>query len=220
MGYNDEFAGSIVLDVETVACPDAASLLDPVRAPSNYKDPAKIAAYQTEKLAERVETAGLEADLCEVVAVGFLVEDAPVRTATREEVDEADLLELVWQHIRQRRIVGFNVLGFDLPVLIRRSQLLGITVPHVNLDRYRTPHVDLMERLTFNGKLTTRSLAFYCRRFGISCDDTVNGSDIARLVAEGDWSAVEGHVRADVIKTAALAKRLGYLSTVNAEVLA
>lgn len=212
MGYNNDGASKIVLDIETCASPDAAAFLDPVKAPANYKDPEKIKTYCAEEFDKRVATAALEADLCEVVAIGFLFEHDPQgRALTRVSENEASLLDELWHAVDRRSIIGFNCLGFDLPVLIRRSQLLGVSYPDLNLDRYRTPHVDLLERLTFNGKLTYRSLAFYCRRFGIPCEDTVKGADIAQLVAAGDWGAVASHCRADVEKTAALARRLGWL---------
>lgn len=214
MGFNDEGARRIVIDIETVASPDAATFLDPVKAPANYKDPAKIAAYCDEKRIAQVEGAGLEPDLCEVVAIGLQLGDQP-EVFTRVDRGEADLLTVLWRHIDRRAVIGFNVLGFDLPVLIRRSQLLGVAYPDLNLDRYRTPHIDLLERLTFHGKLTYRSLAFYCRRFAIPCEDPTTGKDIAALVAANDWQTVADHCRADVQKTAALAARLGWLELVS-----
>lgn len=213
MAYNDELSGAIVLDLETVASPDAEAFLDPIKAPGNYKDEAKIAAYKAEKLVEVVGKAALEPDLCEVVAVGWQL-DEETHAFTREDLGEASLIQKLWNAVGQRRVIGFNALGFDLPVLIRRSQLLGLSYPNLNLDRYRTPHLDLLERLSFNGKLTYRSLSFYCRRFGVQIEDAVNGADIAGLVAAEDWTAVAAHVRADVEKTAALATRLGWLAPI------
>ena len=217
MGYNDSLSGHVVLDLETVAAPGCAEWLDPPKAPSNYKDPAKIAAYVEEARAKQIETAGLEPDLCEVVAVGFRHPEHVTASAvyTRMDGDEADVLDYLWDAIRGRVVVGFNVLSFDLPVLIRRSQLLGVPVPNISLDRYRTPHIDLLERLSFNGKLTYRSLGFYCRRFGIDVPDSVSGAQVAALVAANDWPAVAAHCRADVDKTAALAQRLGLLPRVS-----
>jgi len=222
MGYEQEYANRIVIDLETVASPDAALFLDPVRAPANYKDEAKIAAYKSEKLAEIVGKAALEADLCEIVAVGWWIEGQDgCRSYTRADLNEVGLIESTWAAIEAadtdfgvRTIIGFSVLGFDLPVLIRRSQLLDVRYPYINMDRYRTPHIDLIERLTFNGKLTYRSLAFYCRRFGIPCQDAIHGSEIGALVAANDWAGVQAHNLADVDKTARLAHRLGYLRTV------
>lgn len=215
MGFNDENTGKIVIDIECIGSPGAKDFLDPVKAPSNYKDPVKIAAYCAEEFDKRVATAALEADLCEVVAVGWQHPDTPAIVYTRDKSDEAELIAALWDEIDQRAIIGFNILGYDLPVLIRRSQLLGVTYPNLNLDKYRSPHIDLLRRLTFNGELTYRSLGFYLRRFGIPHDDKAKGSDIAQMVAEGRWADVASHCRADVEGTAALARRLGWLPQVE-----
>lgn len=214
MGYEDEQAERIVIDIETISAPDAAEYLklEEIEAPSNYKDPIKIADYIGQKRRERIEKAGLEADLCEVVAVGWLRDTYGVATAyTRQDVSEREMLEALWSVVGFRATIGFNTLGFDLPVLIRRSQLLGIAHPTLDLGKYRSPHIDLMEKLNMQGRLATRSLAFYCRRFSIPSTDQTSGADIAQMVAAGNWNGVEAHCRADVEKTAALARRLGYL---------
>jgi hypothetical protein len=213
MGYHEEFTGSVVFDLETIGSPEAETFLDPVQAPANYKDEAKIAAYCAEKRVKQIADAGLEPDLCEVVAVGFYEPDLslPVSVWTRADCDEATLLRRAWTMLGSRLIVGYNVLGFDLPVLIRRSQLLGVPVTAVNLDRYRTPHIDVLERLSFHGKLTYRSLKFYAKRFGIPITDQTTGADIGDLVAKQDWAAIAAHCASDVTATAQLAQRLGWL---------
>ena len=214
MGFNNELAGRVVFDLEAVACPDAREFLDPIKAPRHYKDVAKIAAYAEEKLAEIIGDAALDPDLCEIVAVGFMDEDEPEpRVWTRADVPEIVMLKMAWECLRDRAVIGHNVLGYDFPVLIRRSQLLGIAHPAVNLDKYRTPHVDLQQKLSFNGARPWRSLSFYKRRFKLDVpDDPVKGEDIARLVAAGDWAAVKQHCYCDLLTTAALARRLGYLT--------
>lgn len=219
MAFNNELTRRVVLDLETVGCPEAKAFLDPVSAPANYKDEKKIAEYCAEKSAEQVQRAALEPDLCEIVAIATQVEGGEIVALTREDASEIELIQQVWREIVDRTVLGFNVLGFDLPVLIRRSQLLGLRHPMLNLDRYKTPHIDLLERLSFNGKLKYRSLGFYARRFGIPTEDTTKGADIARMVADGDWQGVNTHVRCDVATTTALAQRLGYL-TVPVEAVA
>lgn len=215
MSYNDEqLWPRLVLDLETCALADADGFLEPVAAPSNYKDPEKIRAYQEEKRIELLGRCALDPDLCRVVAVGLWAdtEKPEVWSLDEDDDDEEQLIGRAWKAIRQAQaVIGFNILGFDLPVLIRRSQYLGIAVPSINLDRYRTPHVDLMERLSFNGKLRYRGLDFYCKRFEIDVPDAHAGKDIAELIAGADWPAVVKHCEADVIKTRALAQRLGYI---------
>lgn len=218
MGYNEEFAESVIFDLESCAAPSVEDLLDPVRAPSNWKDREKIAAYQTEKLAERIATASLEPDLCEIVALGYQRGSGSPEVLTRDNADEAFMLTWFWEMTHRARFVGFNILQFDLPVLIRRSQLLGVEYPAINMDRYRTPHVDLLDRLSFQGKIPFRSLGFYCRRFNVPSADTVAGTDIPGLVARGDWDLVKSHCEEDITKTALLAARLGWFQMAGSEV--
>lgn len=218
MSYNDEQIGPrVVIDIETCSLHDAEAFLEPVAAPSNYKDPEKIRAYQDEKRAELLGRCALDPDLCRVIAVGLWSQDDPdasVWALDEDNQDEAAIIDHAWRAIRQAQaVIGFNILGFDLPVLIRRSQYLGIPTPNINLDRYRTPHVDLMERLSFNGKLRYRGLDFYCKRFGIDVPDRYSGQQIAELVAAEDWAGIVQHCQADVRKTHALAQRLGFMPT-------
>jgi len=221
MAYDNELSGQVIVDIETCAMPDAGVYLDPAEAPGNYKDEAKIAAYIADKQQKQIAEAGLEPDLCEIVAVGFLADDLDLsRVYTRADTDERGLIILLLNAIGNRSVVGFRSLSFDLPVVIRRAQYLGIPCPDFSLDRYRSPHLDIAERLSFNGKITWRSLSFYCRSFGIPHDDTVKGKDITGLVAAHDWEAVAAHCRSDVEATAALARRLGWVRPVSAQAVA
>jgi DNA polymerase elongation subunit (family B) len=218
VGFNSQNAalGKLVLDIETMPVDGADGFLEAVSAPANYKDPDKIAAYQVEKLSEQLARAALDPDLCALAAVGYQYEDDPLVVYTFGDTSEPDMLAAVWENVEMcDAVIGYNVLNFDLPVLIRRSQYLGVKVPvrGMALDRYRTPHVDLMQRLSFDGKLKFRGLDFYCRRFNVEVPDEHCGKDIGALVQAADWAGVAAHCRADVAKTRALAIRLGYIRT-------
>lgn len=208
-----------VLDIETVGVGDCADYLDPPSAPANYKDPDKIAAYVAEAAATQVRRAALDPDLCRVVAIGYRPMEAEASTVLLcdSEPDETIQLRRLWKMLGTQRTVTFHGFGFDLPVLLRRSQLLGVPAPDISLDRYRSPHVDLLQRLTFNGAIAAHSLTFYAKRFNLpgAGADPVSGKDIDRLVTAGDWAAVEAHCRADVDLTHALALRLGCIPTLE-----
>src|SRR4030095_6979078 len=108
--------GRVVIDIECVASPQAAEVLDPVRAPGNYKDPVKIAQYVADEFEARVKRAGLEADLCEVVAVGFLREhDYEPMVLTRHDAEERALLWRFWGEIGSAATIGFNSPAYALP---------------------------------------------------------------------------------------------------------
>lgn len=209
-----------IIDIETCGLPEAKDFAEPVAAPANYKDPEKIAAYIAEEQARQVSRAGLDLDLCRVVAVGLQREGASgvqVLTA-QDENEERGLLTALWSQllkIQHPVLVGFNHVAFDLPVLMRRSLYLNVAYPRLSLDKYRTPHIDIMQHLTWNGLVKARSLKFYAKRFGIRFDDAISGADIGGLVERGEWDQVIAHVTSDVELTAALARRVGVLAPVE-----
>jgi hypothetical protein len=217
----------LIVDIETVPLPDVAQWLEPVEAPSNYKDPDKIAAYLAAERKKQIEKAALDPDLCQIVAIGLwrfardVVPAWPEPVVLTTEFDhEQDLLKTIWREVGEREpVVGFNIQGFDLPVLLRRSLYLGVTPrAHLSVNRYRPGRViDLMQRLAFEGAQRYRSLTFYCQRFGITVEDDVTGADTAALVAAGDWDRVLAHCRADLRKTKALAVAMGVWTAPPAE---
>lgn len=220
MGYENENAARIVFDIETAPLAEAVDYLEPADAPSNYKDPIKIAAYVAEKNAANLDKCGLDVDLCRVVAIGYQFEGETAHVLTADDTNEADTLRLWWSIVGDRHLVGFNCLAFDLPVLFRRSLYLGVEWPRIGIDRFKHPQVtDLMQMLSFNGALDYRGLAFYARRFGFKTSDTMTGADVAQAVAEGRYADVEKHVRSDIQITASLAERLGVFHLTPAAVL-
>ena len=104
------------------------------------------------------------------------------------------------------------MLGFDLPVLMRRSLYLRVPCPTLNLDRYRSPHIDLYNRLTYNGMFQeqghSQSLKFYLSRLNIPNDDPYTGEQVYDLVTAGDWDAVRYHNYCDVLGEHRLYQRL------------
>jgi len=220
MGLNNENSPSgagrwMAVDIETVPMVGLeAYLTEPIEPPSNYKDPEKIAAYIAQKRQEQIDRAGLDLDLCEVVCIAGQFADRGW-VQTRETASEAELISGLWRFVAtlQREgadLVGFNLLGFDLLVLLRRSLYLGIVPPPIRVDRYRHEGVvDVLDVLSFGRRELMRSLSFYCKRFGIAHDDTITGKDIAPLVAAGEWAKVAAHCADDARATAELAVRIG-----------
>ena len=125
----------LFFDIETTANADAIALLPEPSAPANYKDQVKIAQYITEKKAEQIAQAPLDADLGKVIAISLqngiessvevhLIGDPETKT-------ESDLIRWFWSLFAKAdgRSCGYNIIGFDLPYLLRRSFDLGIQVP-------------------------------------------------------------------------------------------
>jgi hypothetical protein len=210
----------LIVDLETAPIDDAATYVEPVSAPSNYKDEAKIAAYVAEKQGEQVSKCALDPDLCRIVALGSMRPDdvEPRVDICPSEVGEALALESFWRrmepHSFHATLVGFNLLNFDARILLRRSLYLGVKAPDLQVERWKHPQIeDLMLRLCWNDPYKAHSLSFYVNRFGLpAVDDDVTGADIGELVKAGDWPKVAQHCRADVLRTLYLARRLGVVS--------
>ncbi len=178
----------LFFDIETAVNLDALAFLPEPTAPANYKDAEKIAQYVSEKRAEQVLQAPLDADLGMVTAIAMqrgLENAAEVYLVGDEEtLDEKALLECYWRSFAQLdgRACGYNVLGFDLPYLLRRSFALGINVPMLpRLAKYQIePVVDLMGILYNWGN--ARSLKWVCKRYGIpNALPDLDGSKVAGM---------------------------------------
>jgi hypothetical protein len=210
----------LVLDLETTAITEIDQFADDVRIDSRLKDPVKIA----EARAAALEKAALDMDLARIVCTGLWAstDNAP-DSITEDEHDEPWQVADAWNAITEcighgGQIVGYNLLGYDLPLLTRRAQYLSVPHQPIDLNKYRPGAVlDLQNVLSFSGAKPFRPLAFYCRRFGIDIPDSTSGADMPALIAAGDWPAVRAHNLADLRRTQALAERLGYIGPALAE---
>lgn len=212
----------LLVDIECVGISDAATYLEPIEAPSNYKNQDAIDKYIAEATARAVDRCALDPDLARIVALGtgdWNGHDHVV--ICQDEKQEKEALEVLWHRVVNaagvvhRTLVSFNGFGYDLPVLMRRSQYLGVKHPILSIDRYRSPHLDLMQRLTFNGAIKAHRLRFYASRFGMAVEDPHTGAEIAELVKAGDWSGVESHCLADLAQTRFIAQKLGLIPSLE-----
>jgi predicted PolB exonuclease-like 3'-5' exonuclease len=221
MGFNDEHARRwICFDLETCPREDIEGFIPTPEAARNLKDPVKIAADLEEKRAEQLAKLGLDWNLNRIVAIGWQTELMTSPYVAITSLVEWMLLDKFWHEARGRRLIGFNARTFDVPVLIQRSRLLGVSYRSVNLARFGRGEVtDLSDMLTFDDAPCTyvmkRTLTNFCKLFGVTTpDDPVEGKDIAALVQAGEWDAVRHHVKVDVLKTVGLARKLGVIPAV------
>lgn len=143
----------VVFDIETGPLPEERlrASLPPFDAAEvkcgNLKDPEKIAAKIAEAKAsyetDFFERAALRAETGRVVAIGLgrcddldghLVHYIEGVAPGGELPDEKTLLEWFWEVFVEYVetdccFCGFNIVGFDVPFLLRRSWLNGVTVP-------------------------------------------------------------------------------------------
>lgn len=217
----------LVLDIETLPISNAADFvaLDDISAPSNYKDEAKIAAYVAAEREKRIADAALDLDLARLCAIGLAVHPASSwpfgsqAAVVRDEESEGRELEALARELDPHSrdfatLITFAGHRYDLPLLMRRAKYLGVPFPRLNLDRYRSPHIDLYDELTMKGAIKAHSLRWYMRRHGwtdlLDADPLKNGgADVATAAAEGRWDDIAAHVRVDVLGTLRLAVWMG-----------
>lgn len=227
---------AIIFDAETYRVPDAADFLDPIPEPPPVKadgrltDAAKIAADLAKKevarLAdwqaakdEQLAKCSLDPYTARIVTLGWswAGEEIVHLRECRTESQEAEALREFWAITVEPRsqavvpLIGFNSRTFDLPLMLTRSLLLGVKAPILNLDRWRSPHPDVMLALTHNGALKPHTLRWYARRFRLPMDDAFSGEHVGGLVEDGNFDAIGKHCTWDVETCKALAIRLGII---------
>ncbi len=201
----------LVFDIETAADLAAVAALPEPKAPGNLKDPVKIAAAIEEKKAEQAAMAALDPDTATITAIGMAVVDVyPIGNGMdyvlqgmllgdEETLTEAVLLAKFWAAFAETggRAAGYNIIGFDLPVILRRSFELGVKpnlARPIQMAKYRTePILDLMGVL-YNWD-RARGLKWVCKRYGIPNPlPELNGS----MTTEMDRDTLREYVMNDV----------------------
>lgn len=191
----------------------------------NFKDPEKIAAKIAEAKAaherDYFDRAALRADTGRVVAigVGYDVDGQFIQGVGRESndfEDEALLLEWWWETFTEyadegRAFVGFNLLNFDVPFLLRRSWLYGVQVPRsvfASGGRYLNDRhfIDLMQVWQAGSRNDSISLDRLARFLGVG-EKNGSGADFHKLWESDRTKAIE-YLANDLRLTLACAGRL------------
>jgi len=204
-----------VFDIETGPLPDIIldALMPEFEAGANLKDPDKVAADIAKKKLKFKEDAALSPLTGRVLAVGFLPDFGEPPLILCDD-DEAVLLASVWNHFRtaggSRRpsFVGFNIAGFDLPFLVKRSWILNVPVPpNVRQGRYWADwFIDLRETWQLGDRQSSGSLDAICRAMGLG-EKNGSGAEFAKLWSE-DRAKALAYLVNDLEMTSKLAARL------------
>ena len=194
----------LFFDLETIANLDNVQHMPDPEAPGNLKDPEKIKAALEAKRQDQIDRAALDPDYGEITTIGFATR--PDGEITVLHGSESQMLKDFWTALEScaGRCVGYNILSFDLPYLLRRSMAHAVTVPYLNLAKYRTePVTDLMGILYNWGP--AKGLKQVARLYGlpVACPE-INGAMVGSLPLD---KIIEYQV-SDVKLTIALWKRM------------
>jgi hypothetical protein len=223
----------LILDIETLPISNAAEFvsMDDIAAPANWKDPEKINGYCEAERQKRISAAALDMDLARVCAIGLASDRMEPKAILCQDdaVEASELAELgndldqFKAHSELLSIITFNGHAYDLPLLMRRAKYLSVPFPRINLDRYKSQHIDLYEELRMKrNDIKAHGLRWYMRRLGwtdlLEADPLKNGgADVAQAAAEGRWDDIAGHVLVDIKGTLRLAQWLGVVPATVAE---
>ena len=135
-----------------------------------------------------LDRAALSAITGQVLAIGVLGKQVAI--LSREDRTEEEMLVAFWKTYSdfrkngERKMVGFNLRGFDIPFLFQRSIILEVDVPEgvFEKDRYLgSGFIDLRDRWNACGN-QEGSLNDICRACGIGAKpDDVHGKDFHRF---------------------------------------
>ena len=143
------------LDIETTKNPAMEPYrMDGASPPKRYKRPEAIDKWFAEEADRRLERMPLDIDHAQITVIAYAIDEKePVVLSCLDSQDkEHELLGVFWTAwlaYDYPRFCGYNILDFDLPIIIRRSWRWGITPPRIiDLRRYSTDTVvDLMQLL-------------------------------------------------------------------------
>jgi len=128
-----------------------------------------------------------------------------------DDADEKELLERFWDKWREITggdkhygIVGFNIKNFDLPFIVNRSFIHGVTIQPFTIK----PVIDIREKVNaYKYGKTRGKLKEYAAMLGLPVMD-VDGSDVADLHYGGERDKIAEYLRNDLLITDSLYQRL------------
>ncbi len=189
----------------------------------NTKDPAKRKGideiHEKEWFPKLLEKAALDPCIGTVCAVGIISEGDKIDISTAQDTSETEMIQDAWKvyhGIKQGATVSHIIAGhflhtFDLPFLIRRSQILGITVPtDIMIGRYfNKTFVDTAKMWSFYEPHQYPSLEFVARVLNVSRPrlHNVEGKNF-RKVLKSDPEKAINYLEDDLYETYAIAQRL------------
>lgn len=151
-------------------------------------------------IAAQRKTMSVTPEFCRIVALGWSLgsEAKSLVLGQQPHVTEQHILQAFWELAKMAKTVcGFNILGFDLPVIFVRSILLDVApTRQFDLKPWGTDVCDLMaKRFPKSGSMGLKRIA---AAMGMEIDaGDVDGSQVEELF-KSDPEMVGKYVRSDV----------------------
>ena len=205
-----------------------------IKAPSNYKDVAKIEEYISAKRVEveasfddRYRKTSFDGAMGQIVCISVAADDSlPLNLYSSDwKNSERVLIEQFYKYItmsyfpsqnQRPTFIGHNIIGFDLRFLFQRSVMLNIKPPMIIPFKAKPWDDSVFDTMTAWAGVGNRvSLAKLCKVFdldakGTEIGDEIDGSKVWDFVREGRIEDVAKYCGGDVVRTRAIHKRLTF----------
>ncbi len=211
------------LDVLDMLKEDAERAKAEIRAPSNYKDEAKIAEYIAAKCAEvdaaideKYRKTALDGTYGEICVIGIAVDDNdPVTLSMGDEaailINFNRALQDAFEPNDRMKWIGHNLVNFDLPFLQKRFIINGIK-PSLHIPFNTRPYsefvFDTMNQWAGYGNRI--SLDRLARALGFGGKGDFDGSMVWDAVRNGEIERVAQYCADDVLLTRDIYKRMTF----------
>jgi 3'-5' exonuclease len=202
----------VIIDIETIPSETMPDILE-IKAPANYKDPAKILAYQTENQLEVYKKQALDSMKGRIIIIGICYQDKI--SVYEMEGLEGQLMvdfESIMTNLRDEinetpHFVGWNISNFDLPWLWRKAIQYNLPslrrlIPKDNRNLY----TDLMKVWAADYKDYV-SLSDCADFLGIEHGKD-SGADVYDYWKAGDIDKIIEHCRQDILTTKQVYERI------------
>jgi hypothetical protein len=231
---------NIYFDIETIPAQDPAAielikadiekqkLL--VKAPSNYKDEEKIAAYvkaEVEKLEAEFDATyrktSFDGGLGEICCIGYAIDDNDARSIYGDT--EFNILNKFYRSLQEHynpssqqrpKFIGHNIVNFDLRFIFQRSVMVGVRPPMMipfNAKPWDESIFDTMTAWAGHGNRV--SLDKLCKIFNIpqkgsEIGEEMDGSKVWDFYQDGRIEEIAIYCEGDVERTRQAYKRMTF----------
>lgn len=156
------------------------------KARKGFLDAIKAGKETKDAYGKFIKQLSVNPMFCRMVVFGYAQGNGePVAIPCLSPTEEKICLEKFWQFAAAAEtICGFNHRSFDLPVILVRSIIHGVS-PSIQLDlrKYGSTNVlDLMQLLYGDNLSKTMGLKQTCELFGIEVGNDMDGSQVNELV--------------------------------------
>lgn len=211
-------SATVYLDIETIPTQESVMqeyVLKSLKAPGNYKDTEKIAAYLEEAKEDALDKCGLDGATNHIICIGVAIDDHdPISFSAEKYSHERKMLEDFYKYVAGNLpyhgnvFVGHNVSGFDLKVIRQRGIVLavkpGVSIPF-DAKPWDLNPFDTMIQWDSKNFIKLEKLAL---ALGIKTKKTMEGSEVYGAWKNGLHEQIAEYCRNDVALVREVYKRM------------